>query len=132
MANGQRGEISLTLGGTRYALVPSFRHLAEIEDRLGEGLIPLARRLAEGRVRAREVVTILHCALEWAGDRGGQGDPLPEEDDLAAVLIAEYGLARMLELASRLLAAFLGEDAAGEGPVPEKKSRPGRKPRGGG
>lgn len=140
MANGARGEIALILTGERHTLIPSFCNLAEIEDRLGEGLIPLARRLAEGRIKTREAATILWCCLGRRED-GGQTSPPMEEEQLAAGLVAEYGVVRMLEMASSLLAAFLGEgdgEAAEdiapekENLAPKKKSPTRRKPRGGG
>ena len=115
MANGARGEIALILGGERHALIPSFRNLAEIEDRLDEGLIPLARRLAEGRIRAEEAATILWCCLGREEDGGQPSAPMDEA-----------------QLASALLAAFLGEGDTAEDVAPEKKSPARRKPRGGG
>ena len=131
MANGARGEIALILGGERHALIPSFRNLAEIEDRLDEGLIPLARRLAEGRIRAEEAATILWCCLGREED-GDQPSAPMDEAQLASALLAEHGLVRMLEMASALLAAFLGEGDTAEDVAPEKKSPARRKPRGGG
>ncbi|MEE8499521.1 MAG: GTA-gp10 family protein, partial [Kiloniellales bacterium] len=60
MANKERGEVTLELGGESYVLVPSFGAVCEIEDALGANLFTLGRRLALAEITAREVIDLAH------------------------------------------------------------------------
>ena len=45
MANKQRGEVTLKVGGTSYTLRPEFGVVAEIEDVLSENMFKIGQRL---------------------------------------------------------------------------------------
>ena len=66
MANKERGEVTLALGGESYVLVPSFGAVCEIEDALGTNLFSLARRLAGAEIAAREVIDFTQACLTHA------------------------------------------------------------------
>ncbi len=66
MANKERGEVTLELGGESYTLVPSFGAVCEIEDALDVHLIALGRRLALAEIGAREVIDAVHACLTHA------------------------------------------------------------------
>ncbi len=66
MANKERGEVTLELGGETYTLVPSFGAVCEIEDALGASLFTLGRRLAVTEITTREVIDFTHACLAHA------------------------------------------------------------------
>ncbi len=66
MANKERGEVTLELGGETYTLVPSFGAVCEIEDALGTNLLSLAQRLSIAEITAREVIDLAHACLTHA------------------------------------------------------------------
>ncbi len=66
MANKERGEVTLALGGESYVLAPSFGAVCEIEDALGTNLFILGRRLAIADIAAREVIDLAHACLAHA------------------------------------------------------------------
>ena len=66
MANKERGEVTLKLGGEIYVLAPSFGAVCEIEDALGTNLFILGRRLANTEIAAREVIDLTHACLTHA------------------------------------------------------------------
>ncbi len=63
MANKERGEVTLDLGGETYVLVPSFGAVCEIEGALGSNLFKLSQRLAIADIAAREVIDFTHACL---------------------------------------------------------------------
>jgi hypothetical protein len=66
MANKERGEVTLKLGGESYVLVPSFGAVCEIEDALGTNLFSLGHRLANADIAAREAIDLAHACLTHA------------------------------------------------------------------
>ncbi|WP_043539393.1 gene transfer agent family protein [Salinarimonas rosea] len=108
MANARRGDVSVVIGGEVRTLRITLGALAELEDALAaEDLGALATRLAEGRLRARDLVAILGAAL-----RGG-GHPLADAD--VAALALEDGVEPVARAAMQALARAFGTDAEGSG-----------------
>jgi hypothetical protein len=104
MANLHRGEIEARLGGRDYRLCLTLGALAELEQAFGAGdLVALAARFEGGRLRARDLVTIIACGLRGAG--------AAMSDDEVAALAHAQGLPGYVDVASRLLAAAFGEPA---------------------
>jgi len=104
MANLHRGEIEARLSGRSYRLCLTLGALAELEHAFGaEDLVALAARLEGGRLRARDLMSILSCGLR------GAGNCLSDED--VAALIHADGLPGYVDIAGRLLAAAFGEVA---------------------
>ena len=68
VANRHRGDVEIELAGRRFLLRPTFAAIAEIEERSGQGLIALARRLAAGDIRITDVATIVTAGLRAAGE----------------------------------------------------------------
>ncbi|MBI2235343.1 MAG: gene transfer agent family protein [Magnetospirillum sp.] len=104
--NKHRGDVAVTLGGREYVLRPTFGALVEIEERLGMGLVPLARKVLEGQFGFKEVATIIACGIKGAGERvpGNLGD-----------LTVEAGLMQLSEPVARFLNGALAGDAEGNG-----------------
>ena len=104
MTNLHRGEIQARLGGRDFRLCLTLGALAELEHAFGAGdLVALAARFEGGRLRARDLVTIIGCGLRGAG--------LVMGDEEVAALAHADGLPGYLDVASRLLAAAFGESA---------------------
>ena len=82
--NKHRGEVGVTLNGVALVLRPEYEALAEIEQLLGEGLVPLTTRIATQRYGIVDLVVILGAGLK-AG-----GNPV-EPADLARYIL-EIGL----------------------------------------
>ena len=105
MANLHRGEIEARLGGRNHRLCLTLGALAELEQAFGaEDLVALAGRFEGGRLRARDLLTIIACGLRGAG-------ATMSDDEVAALTHAD-GLTGYVEIAGRLLAATFGEAAA--------------------
>ncbi len=67
MANKERGEVTLALGGESYLLVPSFGAVCGIEDALGTNLFELGQRLESAQVSAVEIIDFAHACIAEAG-----------------------------------------------------------------
>ncbi len=95
MANKERGEVTLALGGETYVLVPSFGAVCEIEDALGTNLFIIGRRLATADIAAREVIDLTHACLTHANpsrsgaklDRAALGKAILEAGPLEVVTV---------------------------------------------
>lgn len=106
MANARRGDVAVGIGGETYTLRMTLGALAELEDALAaEDLGGLAARLAEGRLSARDLVSILGAAL-----RGG-GHALSDAD-VAALPLAD-GVEPLARAAMAALAHAFGAGEAG-------------------
>ena len=99
MANKERGEVTLALGGESYVLVPSFGAVCEIEDALGTNLFILGRRLAIAEITAREVIDLAHACLVHARqspagfqlDKAALGEAILEAGTLEVMtVLAEF------------------------------------------
>ena len=105
MSNLHRAQISVTLGGERFALRLTLQALAEIEAAFeAPDLTALGARLAGGRLAAKDLV-ILFGALA----RGG-GSTI--SDQTLASQIEAADLAPAIEALGRLFAISFGGDAA--------------------
>jgi hypothetical protein len=104
MANRERGEVAVSLGGKDYCLRPTFQALAEIEHRAGMGLVALAKRFLEREFGLNDVIAVLEPAIE----AGGQTPPKE-----LGKLAAEQGIMRLgLPIAQFLVQALTGKPAA--------------------
>ena len=104
-ANARRGEIEAVIGGRPRRLVLTLGSLAELEHAFAaEDLGALARRFAEARLRADDLVRLVGAGLRGAGE--------PVTDDELRRLPLAGTLVEMAEAAAALLdATFAGEDA---------------------
>lgn len=84
MANQERGEINLTLGGKEYVLRPTFEALCEMEDRLGITITDLIMEFAAGKVSIKKVGTVV-----WAGIYGSMGDKAPTLREVGDMLVKD-------------------------------------------
>jgi hypothetical protein len=109
MVNRRRGDTELVIDGRRYTLRLTLGALAELEEAFAvSDLAALGERFNTGRLGARDIITILACALRG----GGHG----LSDDEVADLSSEGGVAPLAEAALRALEVAFG--VAGENPPP--------------
>ncbi len=67
MANKERGEVTLALGGESYVLVPSFEAVCGVEERIGTNLFEFGRRIEVAQVSAVELIDFAHACVAEAG-----------------------------------------------------------------
>ncbi|GGK29823.1 gene transfer agent family protein [Salinarimonas ramus] len=116
MANARRGDVAVTIAGRERTLRITLGALAELEDALGaQDLGALAARLAEGRLKARDLVAILGAAL-----RGG-GEAIDDREVAAFAL--EEGVEPLARAAMEALAKAFGAPAQGN-PMTETAPNP--------
>ncbi len=94
MPNKRRGEVALHLGDTRYTLCLTLGALAELEEAFGvEDLMALAERFGTGRLKSRDLLTLLAVALRGGGhpmsDAEVAGLPLHEGIEPVAAALAD-------------------------------------------
>jgi hypothetical protein len=112
MPNSRRGEVGLTLGGTRYTLCLTLGALAELESALAvPDLVALGERFATGRIASRDLLLLLTVGL-----RGGGHDLADEE---VAALPLHEGIEPVVQGLVELLAATFG----GAPPNPQAPQR---------
>lgn len=117
-ANETRGEISLDLCGTEYVLRPSYEAIQAIEQKLGRGLLALARVGGEGNLTLHETAVIA-CECIRAYGRAIDDKMLSaSSSERIAELIyeTEHGQAGVMGRLAMLmgLAATGGYDKSGE------------------
>lgn len=104
--NKYRGEVSIKLGEREYVLRPTFEALVEIEERLGSGLVLIARRFANREFGIRDVACIIAAGIKGAGGK------VPEN---IGELIAKAGILPYAEtIVLFLTGALSGEDNEGK------------------
>jgi hypothetical protein len=81
-ANPHRGEVAVRIGARDLVLRPTFEAMAEIEATLGQGLVPLTRRVVQRDFGARDVAAVL---LAGANAALRPGERLKPEDVQKAV-----------------------------------------------
>ncbi len=104
-ANRHRGEVEAMIDGERRILCLTLGALAELETAFSaDGLGDLGKRLAAGRLRAKDLIAII-----GAGLRGG-GNAI--DDDEVAAMSMEGGVAAYAKLVGELLTlTFSGGEA---------------------
>ena len=104
VANRHRGDVEIALAGRRFLLRPTFAAIAEIEERSGQGLIALARRLAAGDIRIVDVATIVTAGLRAAGE--------PAKRETVGEMVLETGLGPLAPAIGAFLRAAITGDVA--------------------
>ncbi len=107
MANKERGEVTLELGGEKYTLRPEFGVIAQIEDELDTDMFQFGMKAEQFKFRVKELVRTLKVVL------GANGYEVAEKR--LAKAIAEDGMA----VAVMPLVAFVRNYVLGG--RPEKK-----------
>ncbi len=67
MGDMESREVTLALGGESYVLVPSFGAVCRIEERIGNNLFELGRRLEVAQVSATELIDCAQACIAEAG-----------------------------------------------------------------
>jgi hypothetical protein len=132
MANKERGEVTLELGGESYVLVPSFGAVCEIEDALGANLFSLGRRLALAEITAREVLDLAHACLAQSGaklDKAALGEAILEAGPLEVMAVlaefcANYAFGGRREKKARNAEPVSAKEESAPTPNPARSSAP--------
>lgn len=104
--NRRRGEIAASLDGQTRLLCLTLGALAELESGFGvANLAELAQRFESGRLSAADIIRIVGAGLRGAGN-------LIRDEDVAE-MSTEGGVAGFARIATELLWASFGGDAAG-------------------
>ena len=102
MANPYAGEVALVIDGRPHTLKLTLGALVELEQALGaDSLVALVERFETGRFTAREVMSVLLCALHGAGHAMTAADLLSAEiagGPMGAARAAGLALARAFAL----------------------------------
>lgn len=101
-ANSEHGRVAITLAGKSYTMTTNYQAALEIEERIGEGILTLARRAGEGNIGLREATAIITAGLRAGGE--------PATPDKVGAMIMADGLLDKLEpVAAYLIKAIAGE-----------------------
>lgn len=104
--NPHRGEVSLSLAGRKYKLVPTYASLSAAEEACGMGLIQLTRRLSTDGCRLSDLAGILAAVAE------------PEISvEEAGAAITKAGIAKAAEAIAQFLVQALLGGAEGNAPA---------------
>ena len=121
MANKERGEVAVSIGGKDYILRPSFSALVEIERRTGQTILEIATNLSAARIGVADLVAVLFSAI-----KAGQTD-WPEYDVLGEMVV-KAGVAELIGPVGGFIVSALNggqETNAGNGRAAKgKKSTP--------
>ena len=118
MANKQRGEVEVRLGGRTWTMRPTFQAIAEIEDRTGLGMVELVVRFSDGRFGVTHMTAVI-----WAGIHAAHDDA-PDFDEVGEMVV-KHGIQRLAVAVGAFLATVLS--GVQEQPAPARKvSRSGK------
>ena len=121
MANKQRGEVEVVLGGKSWTMRPAFQALAEIEGMTGLGIAAVVKRFIESQFGIDDVAAVISASIRAAHDDA------PDFETIKRAIVAE-GFNEFALVASKFLAAALGGTAAaGPGGQAKKAKPPGEK-----
>ena len=95
MTENARQEIELSIGGRKYAVRPTFKTIAAIEQAAGQGCVPLGLKVARSQATLTELALILNAMV---GDQPGA--PTPEA---IGEHLMEDGLMAMIDPVSEFL-----------------------------
>ncbi len=114
MANKERGEVTLELGGEKYVLRPEFGVIAEIEDELDTDMFQFGMKAEQFKFRVKELVQAIKVVLAANGYQ-------VEEKRLAKAIAREGMAAVVLPLVAFVRAYVWGgqPEKKDSGPAPE-------------
>lgn len=95
MAESARQEIEINMGGRTYAVRPTFKTVAAIEQATGQGCVALGLKVARSQATLTEVAVILNAMVRE------QPNPLSPEE--IGDILMEEGLFPLIEPVSEFL-----------------------------
>ncbi len=114
MANKERGEVTLVLGGEKYTLRPEFGVIAEIEDELDTDMFRFGMKAEQFKFRVKELAHALKVVLEANGYQA--------EETRLAKAIAKEGMAAVVLPLVAFVHAYVwggGHEKKDSDPAPE-------------
>jgi hypothetical protein len=109
MANRERAEQEILLGGKKRLLRPSFEALCEIEEKAGEGVPALLSRFGKGTMGFRSLAAILYGGMRGAGDLSLSFEQVGE-------LVVKDGIRDLILPCAQFLAAAVSPPSKEGGP----------------
>lgn len=118
MANTERDEVTIFLGGKEYIMRPTWEALCDLEDRTHLYITEIMQQLFEGKLSIKVMGIIV-----WAGIRGSMEDKAPTlkevgnmmvEDGLFKVINQGGGNGAQTNVIATFLAKGIGADDLGE------------------
>lgn len=107
MANTQRGELKVVLGGVEYACRPTFESIARIEERANVGIMELATRVLNVKFKITDAAIMIEEFIKGAGDT-------PPKN--IGKLVMEAGASKLSDfLARSVVAAISGDEEPEKG-----------------
>ncbi len=104
MTNPMKGEMTIELGGEKYACRLTVDSLIKIETQLNQGILAITQRISDADVRLNDLSVILYHAL-----RGGGKDMSENE---IKKLIASTGIIACTTAVASLLVSVLSDPNA--------------------
>lgn len=113
-----RGELALTLDGTRMVLRPTFEAVSEIEQTLDRGLVDLARAALAAKLKLSETAQIVGaCVRAWGRDVGEKGAAGANDQRIARLIVdSDAGIHEAMKTVGAMLSLAVtgGYTTAGE------------------
>ncbi len=117
MANKQRGEVEVGLGGKTWTMRPAFGALAEIEGVTGLGIAAVVKRFTEGRFGIDDVAAVIAAGIRAAHDDA------PDFESVKRAIVEE-GFNKCAVVAAQFLSGALAGAESGHIGGQTKKVRP--------
>lgn len=111
MANKQRGELDVTVGGTVYTLRPTFDCFCELEDLVGKGMLELLQAINRGHFSAVR-------AVAWANLHEKHGDEIKTLKDASEWIERAGGVDIVLDWLNQVLKINEPDETHGGAPNP--------------
>ncbi len=105
MANPDRGEVEVKLGGKTWTMRPTFQGLREVEHKTGLGVMELARRFGEGKASLDHVAQVLAIGVRAANDDA------PDYEQIGEMLVRQGMNDVLVPIIVFLASAFVGDRA---------------------
>ena len=117
-ANEDRGELAVTLDGTRMVLRPTFEALSEVEQTLDRGLVDLARDALGARLKLADTAQIVGAFVRaWGRAVENKNAAGANAGRIARLIVdSDGGLYEVLKTVAKVLSVAVtgGYNSAGE------------------
>lgn len=108
MANKQRGEITVTIKGKEWTLVPTFNAMVEFEDKTNAGAYEILQKYITTKAPPSFKVS---AAALWSGIRGGMEDMTEAPSyQKCGELIQSYGSVKFADIVIKYLMNAVASD----------------------
>lgn len=85
MANAERGEVDIVLGGESYVMAPTFQAMTEIQAGTGKNFVPFARAWLAGDIGFVDTAVVIAAGISAANKADGK--PKANLNDVGQMLV---------------------------------------------